>query len=85
MTTPASCSLVDWLLSQKARVKSSMMIARTMRADPSFVFAVTCGLPNRGFEFHKRRQLFIRMHDETLSVVAVRVHNPNGSPVGIDG
>jgi hypothetical protein len=28
---------------------------------------------NRGFEFHKRSQLFIRVHDEPLSVVAMRV------------
>jgi hypothetical protein len=28
--------------------------------------------PNRRFQFHKRRQLFIRVHNETLSVVAVR-------------
>jgi hypothetical protein len=29
--------------------------------------------PNRRFKFHKRYQLFIRVHNETLSVVAVRV------------
>jgi len=34
------------------------------------------------FEFHKRRQLFIRAHNETLSV-AVRVHDPDCSPFGI--
>jgi hypothetical protein len=31
---------------------------------------------NRRFEFHKRGQLFIRTHNETLSVIAVRVSNP---------
>jgi hypothetical protein len=30
---------------------------------------------NRRFEFHKRRQLFLRAHNETLSVVAMRVSN----------
>jgi hypothetical protein len=40
--------------------------------------------PNRRFEFHKRSQLFIRVHNETLSVVAMRVCNPNCSPVGIN-
>jgi hypothetical protein len=37
------------------------------------------------FEFKKRRQLFLRTHNETLSVVAMRVHNPDRSPVGILG
>jgi hypothetical protein len=35
---------------------------------------------NRQFKFHKRRQ-FIRTHNETLSVVAMRVHNPDRSPL----
>jgi hypothetical protein len=30
---------------------------------------------NHGFEFEKRRQFFIGTHDETLSVVVVRVNN----------
>src|SRR4029453_3924865 len=37
---------------------------------------------NRQFELHKRRQFFIRVHNQTLSVVAVCVCNPNRSPVG---
>jgi hypothetical protein len=36
-------------------------------------------------KFHKRSQLFIRTYNETLSVVAVRVSNPDCSPVGIEG
>jgi hypothetical protein len=32
-----------------------------------------------------RRQLFIRSHNETLSVAAMRVSNPDGSPVRIKG
>jgi hypothetical protein len=39
---------------------------------------------NRRFEFHKRRQLFFRPCNETLSVVAVRINNPDCSPVGIN-
>jgi hypothetical protein len=38
----------------------------------------------RGFQFQKRSQLFIRVHNETLSVVAVGVCNPERSPVGIN-
>jgi hypothetical protein len=39
---------------------------------------------NRRFEFHKRSQLFICVHNETLSVVPVCVGNPDRSPVGIN-
>jgi hypothetical protein len=39
---------------------------------------------NRPFEFEKRGQLFIRMHNETLSVAAMRVHNPDCPPVAIN-
>jgi hypothetical protein len=35
-------------------------------------------LVNRPFQFQKRGQLFIGMHNETLSVT-VRVNNPDGS------
>jgi hypothetical protein len=38
----------------------------------------------RRFQFHKRSQHFIRAHNETLSV-AMRVGNPDCSPVGIRG
>jgi hypothetical protein len=38
---------------------------------------------NRPLQFHKRSQLIIRAHNETLSVVAVRVSNPDRSPLGI--
>jgi hypothetical protein len=42
------------------------------------------GRGNRSFEFDKRRHFFIRVHDETLTVVAMRVSNPDRSPVGIN-
>ena len=34
-------------------------------------------IAHRRFQFHKRSQFFIRTHNETLSVVAVRVSNPD--------
>jgi len=40
-------------------------------------------LVNRRFQFHKRSQLFIGMHNETLSV-AMSVCNPDRSPAGIN-
>jgi hypothetical protein len=40
---------------------------------------------NRRFEFHKRRQLFIRMDNETLSIVTMRISNPDRSPGRIHG
>jgi len=39
---------------------------------------------NHRFEFQKRRQLFIRTHNVTLSIAAMRVGNPDRSPVGIN-
>jgi hypothetical protein len=39
---------------------------------------------NRRFQFHKRTQFLICAHNETLSVVAVRVCNPDRSPLGIN-
>jgi len=38
----------------------------------------------RGFKFKKRRQLFIGTHNEPFSV-AMRISNPDCSPVGING
>jgi hypothetical protein len=40
---------------------------------------------NRRFEFQKRCQLFIRTHNEALTVAAMRVNNPDRSPVAVDG
>jgi hypothetical protein len=40
--------------------------------------------PDRQFQFDKRSQHFIRAHNETFSVVAMRVGNPDCSPVEIN-
>jgi hypothetical protein len=40
---------------------------------------------NRRFEFRKRSQQFIRVHNETLSVAAMRINNPDCSPVAVHG
>jgi hypothetical protein len=37
------------------------------------------------FKLDKRRQLFIGVHNETLSIAAMCVSNPDRSPLGIDG
>jgi hypothetical protein len=50
-------------------------------ANRSNQFAATV---NHRFEFQKRRQLFIRVHNETFSV-AVSVSNPDGSAAIIHG
>ena len=39
---------------------------------------------NHGFQFEKRAQLFIRSDNEALTVAAMRVSNPDRSPVGIN-
>jgi hypothetical protein len=43
--------------------------------------ALTTNLP---FQFHKRSQLLIRSHNETLPIVAMRVNNPDCSPLRIN-
>ena len=40
---------------------------------------------NRRFEFQKRSQLFIRVHNEALTVAAMRVSNPDCSSLRING
>jgi hypothetical protein len=40
---------------------------------------------NRRFKFHKRGQPFIRLLNETLFLIAMRVSNPDCSPVRIQG
>jgi len=40
---------------------------------------------NRRFQFKKRSQLFIRTHNETLSVAPMRVCNEHCSPARIHG
>ena len=41
------------------------------------------GGSNRRFKFQKSSQLFLRVHNETLPVVAMRIYNPDRSPFGI--
>jgi hypothetical protein len=36
---------------------------------------------NRKFQFYKRRQPFLGLHDVTLSIAAMRVSNPDRSPL----
>ncbi len=55
------------------------MVARMMTSH----FSDASGTSHR-FEFQKRRQLFIRAHNEPLPVATVRINNPDCSPVGID-
>jgi hypothetical protein len=38
---------------------------------------------DRRFKLDKRSQFFISAHNETLSVTAMRVSNPDCSPLGI--
>jgi membrane associated rhomboid family serine protease len=42
----------------------------------------TTALPR--FQFHKRSQLFVATNDKPLPIIAMRVSNPDGSPVGIN-
>jgi hypothetical protein len=37
------------------------------------------------FQFYKRSAFFIRTHNETLAIVAMRISNPDRSSFGIHG
>jgi hypothetical protein len=52
-------------------------VARRLAPDRAKQFAATSDCH---FQFKKRRQLFIRVRNEMLSVVAMRVNNPDRSP-----
>jgi hypothetical protein len=43
-----------------------------------------CELVYRPLQFHKRSQLFIGVHNQTLSVVALYVGNPDRSPFVVE-
>ena len=53
---------------------------RSWRAEPNGSSALSFSNMNRRFKFQKSRQLFIRTHNETLSVAAMRVCSPDSSP-----
>jgi hypothetical protein len=40
---------------------------------------------NPGFAFEKRSQFFIRSHNETLSIAAMCIGNPDCAPFAIQG
>jgi hypothetical protein len=54
------------------------------RLSKDFPVSSPGGDTNRPFQFQKRRQLLIGLHNETLSLVAMRICNKDRSPVGID-
>jgi len=51
----------------------------------AYLSSKLAAIANRAFEFHKRSQLCIRVHNEPLAVVAMRVGNPDCSPFEING
>jgi hypothetical protein len=75
---------------QDCEVQSPTIRSRLAAADDFFKHAVAVryslfsAFGNRRFQFQERRQLFIRSHNETLSVAAMCVCNPDWSPVGIN-
>ena len=75
--------MADYLLFQKAQRKSfSMNSAKRPTMTRQGLLALLC--QNRRFEFQKRSQFFIGMYNKTLSVVAMRVSNPDRSRAGIN-
>jgi len=62
-----------------------MMVTRATRDDLSLFRMRLADRANRRFKFHKRSQHFIRLYNETLSVVAMRVSNEDCSSATING
>jgi hypothetical protein len=59
-------------------------LTKTISCNKPFLYPrPICGAAR--LKFRKRSQLLIRTHDETLSIVAMCVSNPDRSPVGING
>jgi hypothetical protein len=46
---------------------------------------MSTAMPNRRFDFNKRSQQFIRPHNETFSIVTMRISNPDRLPTRADG
>jgi hypothetical protein len=64
------------------RIEDSYVSQSIYSGSTRILLAICDG--SRRFKFKKRRQLFIRTHNETLSVVPMRVSNPDRSPAGIN-
>jgi hypothetical protein len=63
-----------------AATKATFVILTSQMAqNRGLVEPRACAIPHRRFQFHKRSQLLIRTHTETLSVAAVHVNNPDRS------
>jgi hypothetical protein len=83
-------------LTPKAFAKNADAVSRTRKEALKAALPRTLGVmskqasrsfaasPNRRLQFEKRSQLFIRVRNKTLSVVAVCVCNPDCSPVEIN-
>jgi hypothetical protein len=81
LETPAQLLVLQIL--QECGLISISVIARVQRSCVPSIFCQKMSA-NHPREFKKRSQLFIRVHDEALTVAAMRVCNPDCSPVGIN-
>jgi hypothetical protein len=68
-------------MSAARRVISTFIVS----VSQTYLFSPFSDLGSRGFEFQKRGQRFIRVHNKAPTVVAVRVNDPDRSPLRING
>jgi hypothetical protein len=79
-------AIVQRLAGDTVGAKSNAEQARNMLDDSTERLGSNCDLfsqnveTNRPFQFQKRSPLLIRVHNETLSIVAMRINNPDCSP-----
>jgi hypothetical protein len=74
------CTILVFCQMPSARLKGEKLFAK----NPTSLSMQNAETPNRRFKLHKNRQRFIRTHNETLSIITMRVCNPDRSPVGIN-
>ena len=79
-------SLIPKTLFPRERIPSFIIRPPGLRFRPMVVYFWAPGKTQiRPFQFRERCQLFIRPHNETLSVITMCVSNPDCSPFGING
>jgi hypothetical protein len=73
------------LLFEKILEKPANHAPIALRNNPPEIKTISCMLRHRAqaTELEKCCQFFVGSNDESLSVVAVRINNPDRSPVGI--
>ena len=71
------------IVTDRANAVNTILVDHALRRRKQLAFDLIAHEmeTNRPFQLKKRSQLFFRVHDEPLSVVAMCVHDPDFSPL----